>query len=216
VIGAVAAADIEAETPIRAEQLRESEGATGLCLRLARPEDRDLVLTWANDPGTRAGSFSSAPIARDEHGRWWEGLMADPARHLLVAELAGRPVGQIRLTRTEPAAFEVGITVAPAERGRGLAVRILRAGAAEARARGAERLLARIRPENVASVRAFERAGYCLTGSDVVNGQPALCLSADLTGSGAGGEGNEVRDDEPATPLDPGGDGPAGPPADAP
>jgi hypothetical protein len=33
-------------------------------------EDADLLLRWRNDPTTRANSFDSSPIDREDHIRW--------------------------------------------------------------------------------------------------------------------------------------------------
>jgi spore coat polysaccharide biosynthesis predicted glycosyltransferase SpsG/RimJ/RimL family protein N-acetyltransferase len=139
--------------------------ATGepvLAARDAGPPDADLLLAWRNDPATRASSRSQDPVARADHVRWLDGVLADPTRLLLVVEHTGRPAGTVRFDRVDDALWEVSITVAPHARGRGLAARVLAAGEVAWRDRVGDgpAVLACVRPGNRASARLFEAAGY--------------------------------------------------------
>ncbi|VTR76211.1 bifunctional UDP-2,4-diacetamido-2,4,6-trideoxy-beta-L-altropyranose hydrolase/GNAT family N-acetyltransferase [Cellulomonas hominis] len=139
--------------------------ATGrpvLAARGAGPADADLLLGWRNDPATRESSRSQDPVARADHVRWLDGVLADPDRVLLVVEHTGHPAGTVRFDRVDDALWEVSITVAPHARGRGLAARVLAAGEAAWRDRVGDgpAVLACVRPGNRASARLFEAAGY--------------------------------------------------------
>jgi RimJ/RimL family protein N-acetyltransferase len=136
-----------------------------IALRPAEPGDADRLLAWRNDPQTRAFAFNSGEVSLEEHTSWLRSRLADPDCVLWVAEDDGVPVGQVRLDREGDAA-EVSITVAPEARGRGLAAAILDAAVDAARGHDVARLLARILPGNVASERAFARAGFAVTGRD--------------------------------------------------
>ena len=131
-------------------------------LRPAVESDRDLVFVWANDPLTRAMSFSSEPISATDHARWFAKALAGHGRRLFVAESDGAPLGVLRLDFSTEArhSAEVGINLAESARGRGFAVPALAALSREARSLGVGKLIARIKPENAASRHAFERAGY--------------------------------------------------------
>ena len=137
---------------------------TPVTLRRATREDRDLLLAWRNDPVTRAASFNSDEVTPDEHDEWLVRKLADRDCALLVAEDEGEPVGQVRFDR-RGATAEVDIAVAPARRGRGLGTELLRLAAPTARrALGVERVTARVKHDNAASLRAFEKAGFERTG----------------------------------------------------
>ena len=59
----------------------------------------------------------------------------------------------------------ISVALAPEHQGRGLGRRLIAAGTeATLNTRGVQRVIAMIRPTNVASVRAFEAAGYTLVG----------------------------------------------------
>jgi spore coat polysaccharide biosynthesis predicted glycosyltransferase SpsG/RimJ/RimL family protein N-acetyltransferase len=128
--------------------------------RLATGTDARLLHEWRNDPTTRQASRSSDEVAWDEHVRWVDRVLGDPARQLYVAEQAGAPIGTVRWDHLGGGDWEVSITVAPQARGRGLAVPLLRAGEDALRVEGGARLIATVHVDNVPSRRLFERAGY--------------------------------------------------------
>lgn len=145
-----------------------------LSLRRATAADVDVTFAWANDPETRAQSFHSSPIERSEHERWLRSSLDGERRVLFIAESDGQPVGVLRLDRSSPGQAEIGITIAPARRGQGLAALLLRAGLERARELRLTLLVALIRPENARSIRSFLRAGFLPAGQEAVHGQPAL------------------------------------------
>lgn len=131
-------------------------------VRPAGEADSASIWTWRNDPVTRAVSVHTEEIPWDGHQRWFAAVLADPDRHLLVGSVGDEPVGVVRFDRlTEPGRWEVSINLAPAARGRGLAVPLLDAGRGWLRTResGAE-VVALVRDDNEASLRTFLRAGY--------------------------------------------------------
>jgi RimJ/RimL family protein N-acetyltransferase len=129
-------------------------------LRPATADDADLLLAWRNDPATRAASFSSDEITRDQHVRWLEGKLDDERCALLIVEESGEPVGQVRLERDGNTA-EVHIALAPAARGRAIGRQALRAAVALVPATlGVRRVEARVKDDNEASLRTFQAAGF--------------------------------------------------------
>ena len=101
-------------------------------VRLATPDDRDLVLGWANDPVTRAWSFHPTPIEPETHAAWFAARLIDQANRLWIGETQGVPVGQVRAHIGDDGRVELGISVAPEARGRRLAAPLLQAGMAAA------------------------------------------------------------------------------------
>lgn len=132
-----------------------------LAYRPATPADAGLLLTWRNEPAVREMSRSSRPIGLAEHRAWLTGVLADPARTLLVAELEGRPVGTLRFDR-EGGRAEISVALDPQERGGGLGTQAIRETtelqlAADSTLR---EVVAEVQSRNLRSLRAFERAGY--------------------------------------------------------
>ena len=100
-------------------------------------------------------------MAAEEHRRWLDGVLGDPDRHLWMAEVDGRPVGQVRFDRVRGYAYEVSVSIDPDARGAGLGTGVIRAGCEELwRRTNAARVVAAVRAENEASKRAFSAAGF--------------------------------------------------------
>jgi UDP-2,4-diacetamido-2,4,6-trideoxy-beta-L-altropyranose hydrolase len=136
-------------------------------LRPARADDEERLLTWRNDPSTRAASFTSEVISAADHGRWFARKLRDPACALLIVEEGGRPVGQVRLDRLDPNLVEISIGLAREARGHGLGREALRLAVSEASGLFAVKTIrAMVKPGNDASLRAFNAAGFRIVRED--------------------------------------------------
>ncbi len=136
-------------------------------LRPAGMQDARLLLEWRNDRDTRRWSRSAEEITPEEHSQWFRETLAEGSTQLWVAEHEERPVGQVRIGPERGGIAEVHVAIAPAARGRGLGGAVLVQAAAQALAEPRIRLLhAGVKPENAASLRAFERAGFERAGHD--------------------------------------------------
>ncbi len=147
-------------------------------LRPATAADADILLAWANDPVVRAAGFHPDPIAPAEHRAWLAAQLASPEAHLFIGEAGNRAVGTIRLHPAGAGALEVSISIATAERGRGTGRRLLQAALAAGRAMAdpPQRFVARVRPDNEASLALFRGAGFAGDQITSVNGIPCLVL----------------------------------------
>ncbi|HEY7593251.1 MAG TPA: bifunctional UDP-2,4-diacetamido-2,4,6-trideoxy-beta-L-altropyranose hydrolase/GNAT family N-acetyltransferase [Actinophytocola sp.] len=134
--------------------------ACELTIRPASPADAGLLLTWRNDPETLRWSRGHQPVAEGVHQAWLHNSLENPDRLLLIAE-TDHPVGTVRFDRLEPGTWEVSITVAPADRGKGLASRLLMIGEGALQARHpATQILANVHEANKPSLTLFHHAGY--------------------------------------------------------
>lgn len=143
--------------------------------RHAEEEDSDLIWRWANDPKVRAVSFSSKPIPWEHHIQWFAARLADPQCIILLAtNETGTPVGQIRYDIEDNKAL-VSVTVDKQFRGQGLGTQLIVLSAERVFSeREIDVVLARIKIDNAASVRAFQKAGFIRVGVVQVNGLEAV------------------------------------------
>lgn len=149
-------------------------------VRPADAEDGDLLLAWANDPLTRAAGFQRRPIEPDEHRAWLAERLGSAATRFFIGLAGEEPIGQVRLELDEDGAAEVSIAVAPEARGRGVGRLLLEAGLDAVRADPSFAVavfVARVRPENQASLRLFGGAGFREVERTVVHGQACVVLS---------------------------------------
>lgn len=149
----------------------------GRTLKLRRPESNDchLLWEWANDPATRAVSFSTQPIALEEHARWFAAKLADSRCFFFIAEDdEGTPVGQARFEVNGDEAI-ISVSVDIRFRGGGYGSELIRLASRELfRAANVELVHAYIKPDNPASTRAFENACYHNAGVATVGDHEAL------------------------------------------
>lgn len=152
-------------------------------LRRAAPEDAKRIWEWANDPVVRGASFHSESIPWEAHERWFARQLSDERTHLFIAELDGEPVAQVRFAVEGHEAI-ISISMSAALRGRRYAGALLVRAAREIfRVSEIERIVALIKPENVASTRAFLRAGFQREEDRIEAGQTALCYTLSRTHS---------------------------------
>lgn len=150
-----------------------------MILRLARPADARRLWAWANDPGTRAASFTPGRIPWARHLAWFRAKLATSASRIYLATgRSGRPVGQVRFDVDRPGRAVISIVVAPEARGRGVGRRLLEKGLPRAaRDLGIRRVHAYVKRDNSASLALFRSAGFRRVRGLTRGGVPAVLLS---------------------------------------
>ena len=132
-----------------------------ICLRPVSDSDIELLWEWANDPITRQNSFNSAKIPWEKHSDWCRKKLTDADCRLWIASNGGSaPVGCVRFDCKESEAT-ISLTVAPSARGKGYGVKIIQKSCDDLFAKSPFRLVhAYIKPDNIASAKVFEAAGF--------------------------------------------------------
>lgn len=132
-----------------------------LTLRPATIEDAELLLSWRNDPETRARSHNSNQVEMASHVAWLADTLGNPTRQLFVAEKDGVPVGTSRAD-FDGSCHELSWTVAPEFRCSGIG----KAMVAMLAERVAGPIRAEIKTGHTASVKIAEFAGLRLDRED--------------------------------------------------
>jgi UDP-2,4-diacetamido-2,4,6-trideoxy-beta-L-altropyranose hydrolase len=146
-----------------------------LQVRPATDKDLMLIFEWANDPLTRKMSFNQAPIPFESHKKWFRAVL-DPSSttHLFIAEMHASdnwiPVAQVRFDEDG----EISMSLTKEYRGQGLATPVIQTAVDYAQNKNILPVIAHIKQENTASIKAFERAGFQLSGETSVKGRPCL------------------------------------------
>ncbi len=118
---------------------------------------------------TVAMSLVSEPVPLEDHVRWFEGVLANPRRHLLIGEAGGIRYGTVRFDEIDDTA-EISITVNPEFRGQGIGGKLLNAAAQWAKEElHLGRIIAQIKQDNPASLAIFNKAGYEISAPGEVN-----------------------------------------------
>lgn len=130
-------------------------------LRQAVEDDAHRTHEWRNAPEVRAASLDEREIPWEDHLRWFQHTLVNLSRVLLIAEAGSLPVGVLRYDLGGRRAT-VSIYLRPGQAGKGIGTRMLHAGTAWLVANRPEiqGIDAVVRPENLASRRAFIKAGF--------------------------------------------------------
>ncbi len=153
----------------------------GLGLAPVTWADRGAVWSQANDPVARAQAFHPGRIPWSAHLRWLRARLGSPDALLFRARVTrgpedGADAGLVRFDRIGEDRWEISVSVAAEQRGRGLGAPLIEAGCrALVAARGAGlSVLARIRADNPASLRSFAKAGFGETTPTPMEGVEAV------------------------------------------
>ncbi|HLM79593.1 MAG TPA: UDP-2,4-diacetamido-2,4,6-trideoxy-beta-L-altropyranose hydrolase [Terriglobales bacterium] len=157
-----------------AERVVRALRTSGLQIRRATMADCELLWELANDPTARASAFSQATIPWEDHVAWFESKMQTPQCHILVGEAQGAAAGQVRVDERPDGQGEIDVSVAREFRGAGVGSRLIDLAVRKIFAStGMSRIHAYILPQNTASQRAFENAGFQRSGEEQVKGHGA-------------------------------------------
>jgi methionyl-tRNA formyltransferase len=136
-------------------------------LRPAVEADAELLWRWVNDAAVRAASFRQERIGWEEHRAWFTARLESPRCRIYVAECDGVPVAQVRFDLDESGEAEIDVSVEPAIRGRGIGHAAVPGACVRLFAEtGARSVVARVKPENEASLRMFARAAFADCGDE--------------------------------------------------
>jgi RimJ/RimL family protein N-acetyltransferase len=135
-----------------------------VALRPAGHDDCRRIWLWRNDEQTRRVSLDSAPIAFENHERWFQATLRSPDHRAYIIEAGGEAAGVVRLD-LEGEQATVSINLAPEWRGRGVGPPALERLAELAFGTlGLNGLVASVKADNRASLAAFEKAGFTPSG----------------------------------------------------
>lgn len=150
--------------------------AATIGLRRAGVEDCRRVWEWANDPGVRASAFSSELIPWESHQKWFAAKLTSLNSFMFIgSNHEGAPCGQVRLDWNGREEAEIDVNIDASSRKGGLGSALIRAGVDEAlKDYSLQTIHAHIKPDNSASIRAFEKAGFRRRGTISVRGHQAL------------------------------------------
>ena len=129
-------------------------------LRRVKPEDKELILSWANDPEVRRSSFDSNVISPAQHQKWFSEKLGSPDTLMFIFENQQKPTGLVRLEKDKDR-VELSYLIAPEERGKGLASKMLDMAISQKRKIWGSRVIfASVIDDNIVSKNALLAAGF--------------------------------------------------------
>ncbi len=134
-----------------------------ISLRPAVLSDCQDIYNWRNAKETRLRTFDKETIPLDVHQRWFEQCLVDENRILLIGECDDKPLGVLRFDLENQEAL-VSVYLVPGQKTAGTGFQLIHSGSNWLRKNcpNIKIIEAKILNTNIASKKAFQKAGYSL------------------------------------------------------
>jgi UDP-MurNAc hydroxylase len=134
----------------------------------AKPEDSAEIWQWRNDPLTKLMSISGDETSWEVHSNWYQAALANPSCTIYIGYLGDtEKVGVCRFdVNLKENIAEVSINLNPEHRGKGLSHRLLAASMKEFLGHQKIDLSAKIKKNNLASLKCFSTCGFVFEKED--------------------------------------------------
>lgn len=135
-----------------------------ISFRKANENDMLLYFNWANDSSVRENSYQTNSITLEDHQNWFFNKIKDENCFMFIFENHfGDSVGQIRIQKSNYNTALIGISNDIKHRGKGYASKMIKLASDSFLKENPNSVIsAYIKIENVASKKAFEKAGFTL------------------------------------------------------
>jgi RimJ/RimL family protein N-acetyltransferase len=136
-------------------------------IRQANLNDCKSLFDWRSDELSRTMSFNGSSSSIEEHEVWFKNSLCNVDRALYIGELGDKKLGVCRFDFLESEQLaEVSINMNPSMRGCGLGKKFLFESIEFYLEKNGYNLLAKVKPNNLASLNIFESAGFESFASD--------------------------------------------------
>lgn len=130
-------------------------------LREATEKDVDILFQWVNDPLARKNQFSTKQIPYEEHQEWYKRLLDSKNSKQYIYMYGKNAVGEARIAIHGNEA-EISYSICREKRCMGHGKNVLRLLCRQVKKDfpHVQKLIARVKPDNIASQQAFLEVGY--------------------------------------------------------
>lgn len=131
-----------------------------LILRPVEKKDYEKILEWRNDPDVRINSLTQHIISIEEHVEYWSEFLRNITNYAYIVVHDNRDIGVLKLKNINKTTYEIDIFLSKYSRNKGLGQQILNMIKEIAVQKGIIKLIAKIKYDNQASKKAFEKSGF--------------------------------------------------------
>jgi len=132
-------------------------------LRIRNISSSDIhdIFNWRNHPDIRKNFFNSGPVQWSEHERWFKKKCNDPDTKVYMVYNMENNVGTIRFENSDND-IKVSVMLNHSFIGKGLGSKVIRLGLEKfiSESKPGKPIIAEIKEDNIASIKAFEKAGF--------------------------------------------------------
>ena len=141
----------------------QSESLMSNIINLTKAGITDIndIFKWRNHPDIRKNLFNQEMLSWDEHEKWFMARLNDPDATVYMAYRRKEKIGTIRFEANE-SAIKTSVMLNPLFLSKGLGSQVIKMGVKRfiMEKNPDMQIIAEIKKDNVASVKAFEEAGF--------------------------------------------------------
>ena len=143
-----------------------------LNIRQATMGDLKFVFDLRNEEATRKVSFNSKTISPEEHRQWFEKKITDNNSIIYIVDIENLPIAQVRFDFINNKEAEINIAVTKDFRNKGYGTEVLKKTSSNFLEEfpRIKTIYAFIKPDNKASLRSFEKAGFLFSKNTLKKG----------------------------------------------
>lgn len=132
-----------------------------LILKIMCNKDMEDLFQWRNHPEVRKNSLNSELILWQQHQTWFNNKINDPKSITYIAFYCEKKIGSIRFDEKEDL-VRISVMVNPDYFGQGFGSKIIKLGSEKfiEEKKINKPLIAEIKKDNIASIKAFQKAGF--------------------------------------------------------
>lgn len=137
-------------------------------IRAATQRDSRDIWVWRNHAAIRKWCFNNDKISCARHREWFDKKIAEDSTMIYIAENGKHEkLGQVRFEKGRGPKSRININLNPLFLGKGLGHRIIKRATASflKKNRDIKEIIAEVIEDNIASHRAFNKAGYLFAGN---------------------------------------------------
>ncbi len=141
----------------------QSESLMSNIINLTKAGITDIndIFKWRNHPDIRKNFFNQETLSWDEHEKWFMARLSDPDATVYMAYHKKEKIGSIRF-ESRDRVIKTSVMLNPDFLGKGLGPKVIKLGVERfiMEKNPDMQIIAEIKKDNVASVKAFEEAGF--------------------------------------------------------
>lgn len=146
---------------LQSENSKNSIADGNLIFRSADENDTVDLFNWRNHPDVRKNSFNTNPILWEEHEKWFKKKLTSSNTAIYMVCCDDKKIGAMRF-EDKGEAVKVNVMLNPDFLGRGFGTELIKAGTEKfIKERQPDKPIhAEIKKDNIASLKAFQKAGF--------------------------------------------------------
>ena len=141
----------------------QSESLMSNIINLTKAGITDIndIFEWRNHPDIRKNFFNQELLSWEEHEKWFMAKLKDPDTTVYMAYYKKEKIGTIRFESKE-SVIKTSVMLNPDFLSKGFGSKVIKLGVEKfiREKRPSKSLIAEIKKDNVASAKAFKKAGY--------------------------------------------------------